>query len=114
MHIVKCHVVRRADVVRTGDCAAGVLQLDLVGTEAGQFIESELFARGSKCCNENDGGRADDHTQHGQQEAGFAGLEAVDREPDHLTEHHGGPRTGECAVKGGRFGKIRGRHRSND
>ena len=36
----------------------------------------------------------------------LAGAEAVNRQPDHLAEHHGGPRTGQGAVKGGRLGGV--------
>ena len=55
---------------------------------------------------QDDGGRADDHAEHGEQETDFAGAEAVDGEADDLAEHHGGAGAREGAVE---RAELRGR-----
>ncbi len=110
MHVVECHVVRGAGVVRASDGATVVLQLNFIGPDAGELIQSILFARRSQCGDQNDRSRADDHTEHSEEESRLAGTEAVDREPDDLAEHHGRARAGQRTVKGARFGEVRGRH----
>ena len=49
---------------------------------------------------ENYGGRADDHAQSGEREAGLAGAKAVDGEPGNFAEHHGLPGAGHLSFKG--------------
>ncbi len=80
-HVVERHVVGRAGVVGTTDVAATILQLDLVRSDARQLIQRILFSSRSERRDKNDGGRADDHTQHGEQKPRLAGAEAVHRKP---------------------------------
>ena len=94
------HEVGGAGVVRANGAAAAVLELDLVGADAGELVERELLAGEAEGGDEDDGGRADDHAEHGEHKADLAGLEAVDGEVKNLGEVHGGACGGEGAVEG--------------
>ena len=53
-----------------------------------------LLACEAKGGDKNDGGRTDDHAEHGEKEANLTGPEAIDGKAHDLTEHHG--RAGAC------------------
>ena len=61
----------------------------LLGPRLEMVIEGVLLAGEAHGDDEDDGGGADDHAEHGEQEAGLAGAEAVDGERHDLAEHHG-------------------------
>ena len=94
-HVFAGHIVGRAGVVGADDAAAAVLHLDLVGAEAGDGGDGVVPASHSHRHHQNDRRRADDHAQHGQQEAGLAGAEAVDRKREHLAEDQRRLRAGQ-------------------
>ena len=110
MQVVESQEIWRTGIVRPRDRATVVLQLDLVGANAGELVERILLSCGSERGHEDDGCGADHHAQHGQEEARLTGTKAVDRQPDDLAEHHGGPSALQGAVEGGRFGEIGCRH----
>ena len=107
LHVFEGHVVRGADVVGAHDDSAGVLHLDFVGAEAGDGVDGVLLAGEADGGDEDDGGGADDHAEHGEEEAGLAGAEAVVGEIEGFAEGDGGV----SAVNGAFEGVAGGRHR---
>ena len=110
LHVLPSEVVGGADVVGPHNDAAGVLHLDLVRAERGDGIEGELLTRESDGGDEYDGRGANDHAEHGKQEAGFAGAKTVEGEIDGLAERYGGASAAEGAFEG----VANSRHRQKD
>ena len=117
LHVLAGHGVGGGDVVGAHDLSAGVLHFDLVGAEAGDGIERVLAASEADGGDQNDGGRADDHAEHGEQEAGLGGGEAIEGEVDGFAEGDGGARAAEGRIEAGggcghRQKKLRKQYRS--
>ena len=100
-HVFAGHVVVADGVVRPGDGAADELHLDHAGADGADEAEGVLLAGETEGDDQDDGGRADDHAEHGEEEADLGGAEAVKGEAGDLGEDHGGARGGEGRVEGG-------------
>src|SRR6185312_14611722 len=99
VHIVVRHVVVDVDIVGARACSADELHLDHVGPDARYVPQSELAARKAERGDQNDGGRANHHAEHGEQKTRLAGGEAVERESDRLPKRDGGAVAAERAVE---------------
>ena len=114
VHILAGHVVRRAGVIGAHGGAADVLHFHLVGADIRDGVESVLLAGETDGDDQDDGGGADDHAEHGKQEADLGGAKAVDGQAADLAEEHGRARGCQGCVKGCRSGgRWRGHERKD-
>src|SRR5215472_4202658 len=100
VQVLDGHLVGRGGVVRSTNAAADVLHLDHVGADGRDHVERILPAGEAEGGNQDDGGGADNHAEHGQEEAAFTGAKAVDRKTYRLAEGDRGASAGQRSIKG--------------